>query len=218
MKIETIQPTTGETKVKKIKVEAPWRRNELISDSTDQNISANTHENKGTEIKATTLPGPLPTALQINVPPLEVPSPSTILPSTGSMPTDADVLFGRGGRTNHHPGNKRLRMIVDHYKVPYEMARKADKVCSLMQMLFDTTYFTFFTEHNLSLAFKPKYAKAIVQSLREHATPSRFLRINENTNQWEDVGDRRAAEKVSQTLREKEKEKEKGGKAKMMSL
>ena len=45
-----------------------------------------------------------------------------------------------------------------------------------------------------------------MKALRDHTTPSRFLRMNDTTNQWEDVGDRRAAEKVSQTLREKEKE------------
>jgi hypothetical protein len=52
---------------------------------------------------------------------------------------------------------------------------------------------------------KPRYAKAIVQALRNHEVPSRFLRMNETTGMWEDVGDRRAAEKVSQALREKEK-------------
>jgi len=43
--------------------------------------------------------------------------------------------------------------------------------------------------------------------------PSRFLRLNEDTKSWVDVGDRRAAEKVSQTLREKDKDQKKQIKA-----
>ena len=52
---------------------------------------------------------------------------------------------------------------------------------------------------------KPKISRLIVSALRCANPPSRFLRLNDGTNQWEDVGDKRAAEKVSQTLREKEK-------------
>ena len=52
---------------------------------------------------------------------------------------------------------------------------------------------------------KPKISRLIVSALRCANPPSRFLRCNDDTNQWEDVGDKRAAEKVSQTLREKEK-------------
>lgn len=36
--------------------------------------------------------------------------------SNGMFPKDEDILFGRGGRTNHHPGNKRLRDIVIKYR------------------------------------------------------------------------------------------------------
>lgn len=38
------------------------------------------------------------------------------------IPKDEDILFGRGGRTNHHPGNVRLREIVEQYRHIY--ARK----------------------------------------------------------------------------------------------
>ena len=52
---------------------------------------------------------------------------------------------------------------------------------------------------------KPNVSKLIVCALRGANPPSRFLRMNDETSQWEDVGDRRAAEKVSQTLREKDR-------------
>ena len=52
---------------------------------------------------------------------------------------------------------------------------------------------------------KPSVSKLIVSALRNANPPSRFLRLNEETSRWEDVGDRRAAEKVSQTLREKDR-------------
>ncbi|KAL9190831.1 hypothetical protein ACHAXT_000537 [Thalassiosira profunda] len=98
--------------------------------------------------------------------------------ATGVFPKEEDVLFGRGGRTNHHPGNHRLREIVNRYRAVYHHARKNDK---------------------------PKVSKLIVGALRSANPPSRFLRMNDDTALWEDVGDKRAAEKVSQTLREKEK-------------
>lgn len=96
---------------------------------------------------------------------------------------DEDVLFGRGGRTNNHPGNKRLRQIVNKYRDTYCRAKKLDK---------------------------PKLSKLIVKALRSAIPPSRFLRMNEETKLWEDVGDKRAAEKVSQRLREKERGDEEG--------
>jgi len=99
------------------------------------------------------------------------------------FPKDEDVLFGRGGRTNHHPGNKRLRQIVNKYRDTYYRAKKLDK---------------------------PKVSKLIVNALRSAFPPGRFLRMNEETKLWEDVGDKRAAEKVSQRLREKERGDEKG--------
>lgn len=95
------------------------------------------------------------------------------------FPKDEDVLFGRGGRTNHHPGNKRLREIVLKYRHIYNQAKKVDK---------------------------PKVSKLIVNALRGANPPSRFLRMNDETARWEDVGDKRAAEKVSQNLREKDRD------------
>ena len=107
--------------------------------------------------------------------------PAATLNTTASdiFPKDEDVLFGRGGRTNHHPGNKRLRQIVNKYRDTYYAAKKVDK---------------------------PKVSKLVVSALRSANPPSRFLRMNEETTQWEDVGDKRAAEKVSQTLREKDRD------------
>jgi len=48
--------------------------------------------------------------------------PQSIDGITYIIPQDEDVLFGRGGRTNNHPGNVRLREIVDQYRHIY--ARK----------------------------------------------------------------------------------------------
>ena len=58
-------------------------------------------------------------------------------------------------------------------------------------------------------ADKPRVSKMIVLALRRANPPSRFLRHNEETKLWEDVGDKRAAEKVSQTLREKDEDEKK---------
>jgi hypothetical protein len=130
-------------------------------------------------------------ASQISIPDmsparLPVPALHDTVKAGSIIPRDEDVLFGRGGKTNHHPGNKRLREIVLSYRSIYRQAKKVDK---------------------------PKVAKLIVGALRAATPPSRFLRMNETTNQWEDVGDRRASEKVSQTLREKDKDEREAAKA-----
>ena len=44
-----------------------------------------------------------------------------------SEPTNNDCLFGRGGGTNHHPGNKHYRSIVDAQKQRYLNSKRLDK-------------------------------------------------------------------------------------------
>lgn len=131
-----------------------------------------------TETSQISIPAMAPTATAVPVQGESSSDPEQ--PPSGPIePREADVLFGRGGRTNHNPGNIRLREVVNSYKSIYRQAKKVDK---------------------------PKVAKLIVAALRATSPPSRFLRLNEATNQWEDVGDRRATEKVSQTLREKDRD------------
>ena len=106
-------------------------------------------------------------------------------------PHDNDVMYGRGGGTNHHPGNKRFRKIVEDRKVDYVNSKRLDK---------------------------PLIALEIIKDWREQVPPGRFLKIDEKTGLWNDVGDKKAREKTSQALREKaplirkqQKEEEDGG-------
>mmetsp|Transcript_10555 Transcript_10555/g.19702 ORF Transcript_10555/g.19702 Transcript_10555/m.19702 type:complete len:259 (-) Transcript_10555:472-1248(-) len=86
--------------------------------------------------------------------------------------SENDVLFGRGGGTNRHIGNVYFRELVSEYQPAYIQARKRDKTM---------------------------IAKTIVAQVRNRN--GRFLRKQENGN-WVDVGDKKAAEKTSQALRE----------------
>lgn len=90
-------------------------------------------------------------------------------------PTDFDVLFGRGGLTNAHPGNKRFRDVIALHRPDYIRAIKMDK---------------------------PSVARRIVRSIRRGTPPGRFLKKGDD-GRWYDVGDRTAAEKTSQGLRER---------------
>jgi hypothetical protein len=97
-------------------------------------------------------------------------------PTTDHAPTDFDVLFGRGGLTNAHPGNRRFRDVISLHRPDYIRAIKMDK---------------------------PAVARRIVRSIRMSAAqPGRFLKKHDD-GQWYDVGDRTAAEKTSQGLRER---------------
>ncbi|KAL7535374.1 hypothetical protein ACHAXR_011127 [Thalassiosira sp. AJA248-18] len=103
-------------------------------------------------------------------------------PANGSMvlhsirePGINDCLFGRGGGTNHHPGNMRYRrMVAERRHIYKESTRSA----------------------------KPEVAMEIVNAWR--AFNGRFLMMDPTTKLWYDVGDDKARLKTSQTLREKE--------------
>lgn len=166
---KSIEKTTKKRKAKEEKA-APAQKKATVAVATEEPAL-----NAPTESSQISIPDMSPHT-RARVPVSE--SASFAVTAGTITPRDEDVLFGRGGKTNHHPGNKRLREIVNSYRSIYRQAKKVDK---------------------------PKVAKLIVGALRAASPPSRFLRVNEATNQWEDVGDRRASEKVSQSLREKDK-------------
>lgn len=84
-----------------------------------------------------------------------------------------DVLSGRGGGTNRHPGNIHFRRIVSEAQPNYVKSRKKNK---------------------------SSIARNIVQSIRNKN--GRFLKFIPETGLWHDVGDKKATEKTSQALRE----------------
>jgi hypothetical protein len=115
---------------------------------------------------------------------LEIPPVGTPMPSMEDMQlTDVaykfihphDVLCGRGGGTNNHPGNEAFRDLVTAQKVVYLNASKRDK---------------------------PFVSRGIVRAIRSQSPPGRFLQKNEQTGLWFDIGDQKAREKTSQALRE----------------
>jgi len=87
-----------------------------------------------------------------------------------------DCLMGRGGGTNHHPGNKRYRAITEAKKPKYLASKRLDK---------------------------PLVAMEVINEWRVLNPMGRFLKQNQETKLWYDVGDRKAREKTSQALREK---------------
>lgn len=91
-----------------------------------------------------------------------------------------DVLFGRGGVANHNPGNKKFRELVDKRKDEYKTAKQGDK---------------------------GSIARDIVKAWRAQDPPGQFLKKDEITKLWSDVGDEMAVQKTSQTLRENKKKK-----------
>lgn len=91
-------------------------------------------------------------------------------------PHDNDVMYGRGGGTNHHPGNKNYRKMVEDRKLEYVNSKRLDK---------------------------PLVALEIIRLWRAQVPPGRFLKLDDKTGLWHDVGDKKAREKTSQALREK---------------
>jgi len=91
------------------------------------------------------------------------------------IPNDNDVLCGRGGATNNHPGNRHFRDLVKQFQRTYLRAKKKEK---------------------------PRVAKQIVDLIRNRTPTGRFLKKEPEKDGWYDIGDQRATEKTSQALRE----------------
>ena len=91
-------------------------------------------------------------------------------------PDDNDVLCGRGGSINSHPGNGRFRDLVEKRKRIYLTAR-------------------FKREKRL-------IASSIVSEIRGLTPPGRFLTKEPKSGMWYDIGDEKARDKTSQALRE----------------
>jgi hypothetical protein len=87
------------------------------------------------------------------------------------------------GGTNHHPGNKVYRRMVEDKKIEYVNCKRLDK---------------------------PLVALSIIKIWRGQKPPGRFLKMDDKTGLWNDVGDKKAREKTSQALREKAPEIRKG--------
>jgi hypothetical protein len=85
-----------------------------------------------------------------------------------------DVLSGRGGKSNHHPGNKRFRQVVDEMKAKYRITNaKTDKTA---------------------------LSKAIVDYV--HGYGGRFLKQDESGGKYRVMTTMEARKKTSQALRE----------------
>jgi len=88
--------------------------------------------------------------------------------------TDKDILFGRGGRSNHHPGNKTYRDLVTSKQPYYRTCEKT---------------------------VKTQVAQSIVDYVQEKLG-GRFLELDKETDRWYVVPNIVARRKVGQALRE----------------
>jgi hypothetical protein len=87
--------------------------------------------------------------------------------------TDLDCVLGRGGKSNHHPGNKRYRSEVQHLQKWYKSSGKAEKT-DLAQCLVNFV----------------------------HSYGGRFVKQEKSTGRWYVVSNLVARRKASQALRE----------------
>jgi len=88
-------------------------------------------------------------------------------------PSELDCVLGRGGKSNHHPGNKRYRAEVQNLQKWYKSSGKSEKT-ELAQCLVDYV-------HNYG---------------------GRFLKQEKGTDRWYVVSNLVARRKASQALRE----------------
>jgi len=100
---------------------------------------------------------------------------------TGNIlkPHDYDILFGRGNAINKHPGNEILRQLAARKREDYKNA--------------------FYREQ------RNQIAEEILNQIQNLSPPGRFLKQEENTGPWYEVGNRDVILKICQVLRERPK-------------
>ena len=92
------------------------------------------------------------------------------------QPTANDVLCGKGKQCFNHPGNRRFRAVVNANLQRYQAApNKLDKTAIVNK---------------------------IVQKVRKDCKVGGFVRPDNNSNRWFDIGDEAAREKVGQVIRD----------------
>lgn len=100
---------------------------------------------------------------------------TTVSTTTLLEPNDNDVLSGRGGLTNHHPGNKKYRKWVEDHKEKYRQG---------------------------TMNQKTTIAKQIIHMVKNQDPPGRFLKRDNRNNPWFELDDEKAEKKTKQALRE----------------
>ncbi|MGK3742707.1 MAG: hypothetical protein ACI90V_009563, partial [Bacillariaceae sp.] len=97
---------------------------------------------------------------------------------TTNKPIDADVLCGRGGKVNKHPGNIVYRKVVDYNKTYYQSVHKKHRIL---------------------------VSKSIVQAILNNG--GRFMGQKSSScggeDEWIPINFKRAVQKTSQALRER---------------
>ena len=89
--------------------------------------------------------------------------------------TDLDVLMGRGGRSNHHPGNHYYLSLIAKTKPRYkECTTKSEKT---------------------------RVAQDVVDFIH-HERKGRFLELEKETDRWYVVENKKARTKAGQALRD----------------
>ena len=92
------------------------------------------------------------------------------------QPQEYDILYGRGKMRRKHPGNKRMKLLVDLHRDAYIKSNRIAKT-------------------NMS--------KDIVKIIKSSGDKSgRFLRFDKKINGWVEVSDEIAREKISHALRD----------------
>lgn len=100
--------------------------------------------------------------------------------------TSRDVVLGRGGLANHHPGNKWFRSIVSQYQMEYCSLRKLDKKQLARNLV----------------SYLRHCGGRFVSKCKSSSSGCSGNDHDNDDDTYHEVGDERAIIKTSQTLRE----------------
>lgn len=116
-----------------------------------------------------------PKKMRIRKPRRAIPSEKRYI-SENEQPAQSDIVGGRGGRSNHHPGNRPYWIRILESRLEYTRSR---------------------SDHE-----KARIANGILKYVHEHLK-GRFLNIDSKTKRWYILPDTVVLDKIKQALRDK---------------
>jgi hypothetical protein len=118
------------------------------------------------------------------------------------IPTDDDILMGRGGRSNNHPGNERYRQAIEELKPKYRCCEKYEKTI-LSQTLVEDLMKEGKKKPNNYFGCIRTYLSLWSHFLASFSSSGRrFIKLDEGTRSWYIVPILVARRKAGQALRE----------------
>jgi len=172
--------STGKTKEKIMLIKKSQHNKHLVSNESVTKTAAAVEQSEPkpvtqTQSSATKARVSKPKKIRLRKPRRAIPNEKEYIPEN-EQPTQSDIVGGRGGRSNHHPGNRPYWIRILESRQEYTRSRSDNE--------------------------KARIANGILRYVQQELK-GRFLNIDNKTKRWYILPDAVVLDKIKQALRDK---------------